>query len=193
MKKIAAMVAGLGLVFALGACGSADEPVKADDNYVGVCTDPDTGNRVDDSKCASAPQYVDNGFSAGDFFWAYMIANALTPSYGSHVTQYVTRIDDTRHNVYRGGVPASGGYVDFQKYKPVSSTVKRPNVSVKSDRYQYNYNKSPNYVRPKSSPAPKSSVKSGGGYGTKPKSGTYRGGSGGGGYKAPAPRPAGRR
>lgn len=195
MKKILAFAAGAALMFSLAACGSdvQGDEVRADDNYVAVCTDPETGNRVDDSQCASAPQYVDNnGSSMSGFFWGYLLANAMMPSYGYPVTHYVTRVDDTRHNVYRGGVPRTGGYVDFQKYTPLSSkTTAKPNSTIKSDRYQYNYNKSPNYVRPKNAPsAPKGGT--GGGY-SKPKSGTYN--KPGGGYKAPAPapRPAGRR
>jgi hypothetical protein len=186
-KTIVAFVAAPALL--LSACGSANQSmsegdydnVRADDNYVAVCVDKE-GNRVDDSECASAPEYrQDNGIGISDIFWGYLIANALMPSYGSRVTGYSTYVDQTRHNVYRGGVPRSGGYVDYRSYKPLTSKVVKPAAAVNSPAYNYNYNKSPNYTRPVTKPSVKSSVKNGTGY-------QKKSGGGSGGYKAPAPR-----
>lgn len=175
MKKTLALVALSGML--LVGCAEAQAEPKADDNYVAVCTED--GKRVDDSLCATAPNYVDNGIGMSDVFWGYLIASALMPSYGSPVTGYVTRVDETRHNVYRGGVPRTGGSLNFQTYKPLSSKVVKPKVSLKSDVYNYKYNKAPNYTKPKTDyNKPKNDTnynkKSGGSGSYKPSGGSRR-------------------
>ena len=153
MKKFTGIAtAALVVVTGLTACGS-DQPDKvamASDNYVAVCVDQQ-GNRVDDSQCRTAPTngaYVNGGMDMSSFFWGYMVASMMMPSYGAPVRNYVTYVDPTYHNVYRGGVPRSGGYVNYSTYKPMSSTVTKSSVSLKSDTYNRLYNKSPNYTKP---------------------------------------------
>lgn len=170
MKRFAGLALAAALV--VGGTVACSESAHADANYVGVCVDRN-GNRVDDSQCRSSADYYPHSGMA-DFMWGYLVANALMPSYGSRVTNYVTYVDTNSHNVYRGGVPRTGGTLNFQTYRPLYSKVTKPNVSLKSETYNNLYNKSPNYVKP-SVRAP-----------SQPKSGTSYNKSGSGGYKAPS-------
>lgn len=176
MKKVFALFALAALL--LTGCGldQGYDNVSADSNYVGVCTNLN-GIRVDDSYCQNVPAYYQNG-GMGNFFWGYLVASSMMPRYGAPVTHYVTYVDTRSHNVYRGGVPRTGGSLNYQTYKPKSQTVTKSDVSLKSDKYNYSYNKSPNYTKPKSdykAPSGSNYKKSGGGSVYKaPAGGGYR-------------------
>jgi hypothetical protein len=135
MKKILSVATAAALVFGLSACG---EEVQ-DDNYVGVCQDKQ-GNRVDDSLCAGAPAY--GGASGGGstiegFFWGYLLSSMMMPRIGQPVGNTVVyRVDESRYNVYRGGVSKTGGRINYDTYKPIASKVVKPDTSVKSQKYR---------------------------------------------------------
>lgn len=141
MKKFVVIAATGLLAFATAACGADSyhmESVPVDPNYVGVCVN-DKGERVADSFCQSAPAYS-NGYVGGgvsDFVWGYFLASALMPRYGAPVgSTVIYRVDDTRNNVYRGGVPSTGGKVNFSTFKPMASKVAKPDVAVNSKKYK---------------------------------------------------------
>lgn len=105
---------------------------QEDDNYVGVCVDRSTNQRVDDSRCPSGA-----GYNSGmDFFWGYFLASSLMPRVGAPVSGYQTTVDTRRYNAYRGGVAKNGGYVKFDSYKPKSSTITQKDKSLSSSKWK---------------------------------------------------------
>lgn len=116
-KIIGLLIVPALLMVGLTACGDSTRNVSSDD-YVGVCVDKQ-GNRVDDSKCNSAPA-SSNGISASEaFVWYYILSSAIMPSYNSHVYggYYAP---PAGHYAYRGGVPATGGRINYSKFRPKS-------------------------------------------------------------------------
>lgn len=132
MKKIISVATAAAFALTLTACGGES---FQDDNYVGICEDKQ-GNRVDDSYCSHAPAYSSGISGTEAFFWGYMLSSMTMPRYGQHVTNVVYRVDESRYNVYRGGVPKTGGVLNPTTYKPLASKVVKPDVSVKSSKYK---------------------------------------------------------
>jgi hypothetical protein len=130
MKRILALSAVS--VLALGACGSGSHPES--DNYVGVCLDR-YGNFVEDWHCDGVPAYSNGSFGSG-FGWGYLLASSTFPRYGQRVNNVIYNVDETHYNVYRGGVPSTGGRLNPSTYKPKVSKIVKPDTSVSSSKYK---------------------------------------------------------
>jgi uncharacterized membrane protein YgcG len=171
--KIMAMAAGA--VILLAGCGSPVQGYElASNDSVAVCTDRTTGQRVDDDRCDR------NGGGIGNFFWYYLLASHLMPSYGQPVYGG-SYVKPTKGRVFLGGVSKSGGKLDLTKpYKPFSTNV--PKSQMKKESW---FNKK--WGSSSNSGSGTQQKKSGGGwgsYGNNSKSGGYSGGGSksGGGY-----------
>lgn len=159
MKKILAVVAAGTLAFSLSACGESPQ----DDNYVGVCQDKQ-GNRVDDSLCSGAPAYSDNGSTMEGFFWGYLLSSMSMPRIGQPVgSSVVYHVDESRYNVYRGGVPKTGGVLNPTTYKPQASKIVKPDVAVNSQKYKDVYISQDSTYKQKTGSGSNNSYKSGSG------------------------------
>jgi len=135
MKKFLAIGTALALTLGLSACAESPD----DENYVGFCQDRE-GNRVEDTYCPTNVYYSNGPSGSEMFFWGYLLSSMNMPRVGAPVgSGVVYRIDDTRYNVYRGGVPTTGGKVNYDTYKPLASKVVKPDVSVKSQTYKNAY------------------------------------------------------
>ncbi|OXM56426.1 hypothetical protein CFP71_13440 [Amycolatopsis thailandensis] len=115
------LVPALGAFYFASACG-LDTPAEpsGDYDYVAVCTDPRTGERVEDDQCASAPDDFDgapDGSGATTLLWFYMPAGAnhTAPPVGQRVVSgagsYATPESSVgaAPSVQRGGAPREGG------------------------------------------------------------------------------------
>lgn len=128
------LVAALGL----GACGGGGggEEFNADRDYVGMCFDEDTHERVPDSNCNMNTSYDNGGGGAfNGFLIGYLLANSTMPRYGQVYNDYSRTVPAGRH-IYRGGVPANGGRLNYNNYRPVSSNVKGAAGTGFANRYK---------------------------------------------------------
>lgn len=104
-------------------CAASDEP-----DYVAICVNPATEERVDDTQCTTTAEYDEAGLSAGEFFWFYLAASALIPAVGSDVDidsgTYKASKLGKKIKVLRGGMPTTGG-TSYKTYKKsTTSTTK---------------------------------------------------------------------
>ena len=103
---VAAPAAALLAAALLGGCGSPDpEP-----DYVGVCKNHKTGQRVDDKKCEG-----DQRSTGGGMGWVFIPRGSAGsgtsyPAVGQRVTGGTTVVPAGK-SVARGGIPAQGGSV----------------------------------------------------------------------------------
>lgn len=135
MKKIVvAWILALS-VFAtsLTACG---EVSPQQDEYVAVCVDPNTEQRLEDDACEQG----DSDFLTYAVLW-YMLANSnhSYPAVGSHVTKSHFKTSKPKNAHVRTGLPTKGGtsvktYVD-KKYG--STTKKNDGSQYKKDNKGY--------------------------------------------------------
>jgi hypothetical protein len=75
-------------------------------DYAAVCVDPETQERVADSRCDDDSDY--NGAGTG-FFWYYLGARALVPAIGQTASGGTYRGSTLNGTVQRGGLPVTGG------------------------------------------------------------------------------------
>lgn len=118
--KRTGITAGLLAVLAastLTGCAESDEP-----EYVAVCADPISEERVDDSLCTSDAEYVEGDTG---YFWYYIAAAAMIPAVGADID-----LDDgtfkasklgKKVKVLRGGLPTSGG-TSYKSYKKTTTS-----------------------------------------------------------------------
>jgi hypothetical protein len=109
-------VAAWYLASACGVDAPAEQPQQYD--YVAVCTDPRSGDRVDDDKCGNAPQDFHGEPSPNtSFLWFYMTTSGghSAPPVGQRIDgigSYTTPKPSTASAppaIQRGGVPSTGG------------------------------------------------------------------------------------
>lgn len=114
-----ALASAVAAVFVTGC--SANQPsasqVSSTDDYVQVCQDKDTNQRVDDDKC-------DNGGTTNRYQPAYYHYNSMIPSIGTALLMGYILSPPARSMVYRGAVPTSGGYAP--QTRPNSGFLKVP-------------------------------------------------------------------
>ncbi|WP_410646201.1 hypothetical protein [Amycolatopsis sp. cmx-4-54] len=116
-----ALVPALGAFYFVAACG-LDTPAElgGDYDYVAICKDPRTGERVDDDQCASSPENFDgapDGSGATTSLWFYMPAGAnhIAPPVGQRIVSTAGSYTAPKSatgvapSVQRGGAPREGG------------------------------------------------------------------------------------
>lgn len=148
------IVAGLLFAPALTAC-SSDEPQYEDQNQgVQVCLDPKTNERVPDEQCRQDNPNND-GLSASDMFWAYMILNSgqLMPGYYQPMPASVYHYDRRPLGgyTYEKHYLPKGGTYSLPKTKRVQATTKGSSWNKKSSNNGTSTNKSKNSGGPKKS------------------------------------------
>lgn len=102
IRKIA-MLAALAMIgTSLAACG----PTEPEPEYVAVCVDPNTEERLPDDYCDSN----DDDYLSYALFW-YMLAssNHAYPAVGSHVDRSHFRTTLPKGKTYTKGLSSSGG------------------------------------------------------------------------------------
>lgn len=101
MKKIALSVAAAVMATSLVACGASSEP-----EYVGVCVDPNTEQRLDDDACSNG----DDDYLAYAVMW-YMLANSSHsyPAVGHRVNRSYFKTTLPKGSSYTKGLSSKGG------------------------------------------------------------------------------------
>ncbi|HEY3691138.1 MAG TPA: hypothetical protein VGL46_12670 [Pseudonocardiaceae bacterium] len=113
------LVPAIGALYLSSACGPEpqdDAPAQYD--YVAVCSDPRTGNRVDDNQCRTAPQDFSGGADSS-LHWFYMPTNSgyVAPPIGQRIPRTAGSYTTPKASksgtpaIQRGGAPRSGGAV----------------------------------------------------------------------------------
>lgn len=118
-----ALVPALGAFYFASACG-LDVPAEpgGDYDYVAVCTDPRTGERVDDDRCAHSPENFEgapDGPGSTTWLWFYIPAGAnhTAPPVGQRIVSPAGSYTTPRStnggtpSVHRGGAPREGGLI----------------------------------------------------------------------------------
>jgi hypothetical protein len=84
--------------------------------YAAICTDPQTHERVDDSRCDDSDQARDYHPGLAGFFWFYMLTSsnrripAIGQTYSTRAGTYNgSRLVRSGTTVQRGGLPRTGG------------------------------------------------------------------------------------
>ncbi len=120
MKRAA--LASLALIAPLAACGESEE----DDGYVGVCVDPNTGERVEDYYCDEDDERHSTAFA---WWWLATRSTYVVPPLHGRVdkSKVVTKVP-AGASYKPGGFPTSGGSVKsyVQKSNPGFTAPKAP-------------------------------------------------------------------
>lgn len=110
-KKFAAIAGAAVLAAGLSACGPSND--GASDQYLQVCQDKNTGNRVDDDKCDDVDE---NGGSSGSsaFLWFWLMRNSSSvPAVGQNLNSYEgSKFTSKPANgeIYKGVSPKGGSF-----------------------------------------------------------------------------------
>lgn len=120
-KALSVTVVGAVAAMLVTGCSPTPEPemetASATDDYVQICQDKDTDQRVEDEKC-------DDGQNAARYQPAYYPYASMIPAIGTALVVGHLLSPPRRSTVYRGAVPKTGGYAP--NARPNSGFLKVP-------------------------------------------------------------------
>jgi hypothetical protein len=152
VRRTTTTLAGLAVaslaVAGLAACGGSGDNPESEyqgPQYQGICADPNTGNRIDDSNCRGADGGGGGGGNGGSDggmgVWDYLLLSELMsnnqqiPAVGSYVdtrTVHVYHHNDlpSEAHVRREPAPRNGGYATFNPGGKTSYTSTKPRTPI---------------------------------------------------------------
>lgn len=111
-RKFAAIAGAAVLAAGLSACGTPDD--VANDQYLQVCQDVETGERVEDDRCDDVDDNS-NSSASNAFLWYWLLRNSSSPvpAVGQNLTSYQGSkftSKPTNGEIYKGVSPQGGSF-----------------------------------------------------------------------------------